>query len=190
MPKVDTSDFRNGLTLRLDSDIYTILEFLHVKPGKGGAFVRTKLKGVTSGKVLEKTFRAGENVEAVRVERRPYQYLYNEGEIYHFMHQETYEQITIGANQINRKEFMKESEVVTVVVDAEKEEILFVDPPDQVTLEVTSTEPGVRGDTAQGGNKPAELETGASIQVPLFINEGDQVKVDTRSSKYLERIKS
>lgn len=190
MPKVSTSDFRNGLTLRLDGEIYTILEFLHVKPGKGGAFVRTKLKGVTTGKVLDKTFRAGENVEAVRVERRAYQYLYNEGDIYHFMHNETFEQITIGKNQINRAEFLKESETVTVVVDADKEEILFVEPPDHVVLEVTFTEPGVRGDTAQGGSKSAELESGASIQVPLFINQGDRVKVDTRTSKYIERIKS
>lgn len=190
MPKVSTSDFRNGLTFRMDSEIYTILEFLHVKPGKGGAFVRTKLKGVTTGKVLEKNFRAGETVESVRVERRPYQYLYNEGDIFHFMHQETFEQITIPTERINRAEFMKESETVTVVVDADQEEILYVDPPDQVVLEITSTEPGVRGDTAQGGNKPAELESGATIQVPLFINEGDQVKVDTRTSKYLERIKS
>ncbi len=190
MPKVSTSDFRNGLTIRMDSEIYTILEFLHVKPGKGGAFVRTKLKGVTTGKVLEKNFRAGETVESVRVERRNYQYLYNEGDIYHFMHLETFEQITIPAERINRAEFLKESETVTVVVDADQEEILYVDPPDQVVLEITSTEPGVRGDTAQGGNKPAELESGATIQVPLFINEGDQVKVDTRTSKYLERIKS
>lgn len=190
MAKVSTADFRNGLTIRLDGEIYTILEFLHVKPGKGGAFVRTKLKGVTTGKVLEKTFRAGENVEAVRVERQQYQYLYNEGEIYHFMHKDTFEQITIGKNSINRPEFMKESEQVTVVVDTEQEKILFVDPPDHVELEVVNTEPGVRGDTAQGGNKPAELESGASIQVPLFINQGDRVKVDTRTSKYLERVKN
>ncbi len=190
MPKVDTSDFRNGLTIRMNGEIYTILEFLHVKPGKGGAFVRTKLKGITTGKVLDKTFRAGENVEAVRVERRPYQYLYNDGDIYHFMHNDTFEQITIGKKQINRAEFLKESETVTVVVDADKEEILFVEPPDHVVLEVTSTEPGLRGDTAQGGNKPATLESGASIQVPLFINQGDRVKVDTRTSKYIERVKS
>lgn len=189
MPKVSTSDFRNGLTIMLGNQIYSILEFLHVKPGKGGAFVRTKLKGVTSGKVLDKTFRAGENVEAVRVERRPYQFLYREGDIYHFMHQQTFEQIPIPKEKIDRPEFLKENQEVQVVVLAENEQVLFTEVPDQVVLEVIETEPGFKGDTAQGGSKPAKLETGVSIQVPLFINEGDQLKVNTREGAYLERVK-
>ncbi len=189
MPKVSTSDFRNGLTIMLNGEIYSILEFLHVKPGKGGAFVRTKLKGVVNGKVLEKTFRAGENVEAVRVERRPYQYLYREGDIYHFMHKDTYEQIPVPEEKIERAKFLKENQDVQIAVFAENDEILFVEIPDQVVLEVAQTEPGVKGDTAQGGSKSAKLETGATVQVPLFINEGDLVKVNTKDGQYLERVK-
>lgn len=189
MAKVSTSDFRNGLTIMINGDIYSILEFLHVKPGKGGAFVRTKLKGVVNGKVLDKTFRAGESVEAVRVERRPYQYLYREGDIYHFMHKETFEQIPVPEEKIDRSVFLKENQDVQVVVHAENEEILFAEIPDQVVLQVAETEPGVKGDTAQGGSKTAKLETGATIQVPLFINEGDMLKVNTKEGSYLERVK-
>lgn len=173
----------------LNGEIYSILEFLHVKPGKGGAFVRTKLKGVTSGKVLEKTFRAGESVEAVRVERRPYQFLYQEGDVYHFMHKETFEQIPVPEEKINRPNFLKENQEVQIVVLAESEELLFAELPDQVVLEVVETEPGVKGDTAQGGSKAAKLDSGASIQVPLFINEGDLVKVNSKEGTYLERVK-
>lgn len=189
MAKVSTSDFRNGLTIMLNGDIYSITEFLHVKPGKGGAFVRTKLKGVVNGKVLDKTFRAGESVEAVRVERHTYQYLYREGDIYHFMHKETFEQIPIPEEKLDRPNFMKENQDVTVVIQSETNEILFTDLPEQVVLKVVETDPGVKGDTAQGGSKPARLESGATIQVPLFINEGELVKVNTKESTYLERVK-
>jgi elongation factor P len=189
MPKVTTSDFRNGLTIMINGDIYSITEFLHVKPGKGGAFVRTKLKGVVSGKVLDKTFRAGESVETVRVERRPYQYIYREDDIYHFMHKETYEQIPIPREKLDRPDFLKENQDVHVAVQAETEEILFTELPDHVILEVTETEPGLKGDTAQGGSKSATLESGATIQVPLFINQGDLVKVNSKEGTYLERVK-
>ncbi|MDG5767164.1 elongation factor P [Balneolales bacterium ANBcel1] len=189
MPKVTTSDFRNGLTIMLSGDIFSITEFLHVKPGKGGAFVRTKLKNVTTGRVLDKTFRAGESVEAVRIERHPYQFLYQEGDIYHFMHKETFEQIPIPEEKIDRPLFLKENQDIQVVVLAETEEILFTELPDQVVLQITETEPGVKGDTAQGGSKAAKLESGASIQVPLFINQGDLVKVNSKEGTYLERVK-
>lgn len=189
MPKITTSDFRNGLTILVNGDIYSIVEFLHVKPGKGGAFVRTKLKGVVSGKVLDKTFRAGESLETVWVERRPYQYLYREDDIYHFMHRETYEQIPIPLEKLDRPEFMKENQDLQVVVQADSETILFTELPDHVILEVAETEPGVKGDTAQGGTKSARLESGATIQVPLFINQGDSIKVNSKEGTYLERVK-
>lgn len=190
MPKVTTADFKNGLNILMNNDIYTIIEFLHVKPGKGGAFVRSKLKGVTNGKVLDKTFRAGESMESVRVERHPYQYLYNDGEIYHFMHEQTYEQIGINASQVDKAQFMKESEIITVVINADSEQVLFTELPDHVVLQVSETEPGVKGDTATGATKSAKLESGASIQVPLFINQGDKLRVDSRTGSYIERVKS
>ncbi|MEX0686080.1 MAG: elongation factor P [Balneolales bacterium] len=189
MAKVSTASFKNGLTIEQSGELYTIIDFQHVKPGKGGAFVRTKLKGVVTGKVLDKTFRAGESVEAIRVERHNYQYLYHDGELYHFMHQETYEQVMVTANQVNNPELLKESEIVTLTINAETEEILFTELPAQVTLLVQQTDPGLKGDTAQGGTKPATLESGAIIQVPLFINQGDLVRVDTRTSAYIERVK-
>lgn len=190
MPKITTSDFKNGLNILMNNDIYTIIEFLHVKPGKGGAFVRSKLRGVTNGKVLDKTFRAGESMDTVRVERHPYQYLYNDGDMFHFMHQETYEQIRIVAKQVDKANFMKESEIITVVINADTDSVLFTELPDHVNLEVSDTEPGIKGDTAQGATKPATLESGATIQVPLFINQGDKLRVDTRSGSYVERVKS
>jgi elongation factor P len=190
MPKVTTADFKNGLNILMNNDIYTIIEFLHVKPGKGGAFVRSKLRGVTNGKVLDKTFRAGESMESVRVERHPYQYLYNDGEIYHFMHEQTYEQIGINSSQVDKAQFMKESEIITVVINADSEQVLFTELPDHVVLEVSETEPGVKGDTATGATKSAKLESGASIQVPLFINQGDKLRVDSRTGSYIERVKS
>ncbi len=189
MAKVSTSDFRNGLTIIINGEIYSITDFLHVKPGKGGAFVRTKLKGVVSGKVLDKTFRAGESVEAVRVERHPYQYLYRDGDLFHLMHKETFEQIPIPQEKLNQAAFMKENQDITVVINAGTEEILYAELPDQVILKVVQTDPGVKGDTAQGGSKPAELESGATIQVPLFINEGDLVKINSKEGTYLERVK-
>lgn len=189
MPKITTADIKNGVTILLDGQIYQIIEFLHVKPGKGGAFVRTKVKGVVNGKTIDKTFRSGESLETVRVERHPYQFLYNDGEMLHFMHQETYEQIMINVNNMERVDFMKESEMVTIVLNAETNTILFAELPDHVNLTVTSTDPGVKGDTATNATKPATLESGASINVPLFINEGDVIRVDTRSGSYIERVK-
>ncbi|HKJ30489.1 MAG TPA: elongation factor P [Balneolales bacterium] len=189
MPKITTADIKNGTTILLDGNIYNIIEFLHVKPGKGGAFVRTKLKGVVTGKVLDKTFRSGETLETVRVERHPYQYLYKDDDMYHFMHNETYEQLMIPAEKVNGADFMKEGSVITVVINTDDNQILFTEIPDHVELQVTKTDPGLRGDTAQGGSKPATLETGGIINVPLFINEGDVVKVDTRTSSYIERVK-
>lgn len=190
MPKITTADIKNGITILLDGQIYSIIEFLHVKPGKGGAFVRTKMKGVVSGKVIDKTFRSGESLETVRVERHPHQYLYNDGDMYHFMHDETYEQIMLPAEQVSTPEFMKEGETVTIVINADDNKVLFTEIPDHVNLTIVQTDPGIRGDTAQGGSKPATLETGAVINVPLFLNEGDVVRVDTRTSSYIERVKS
>ena len=190
MPKITTADIKNGVTILLDGQIYQIIEFLHVKPGKGGAFVRTKVKGVVNGKVLDKTFRSGETLETVRVERHPYQFLYSDGDMYHFMHNETYEQIMIPADQVTGAQFMKEGSEVTIVINADDNKILFNEIPDHVNLEITQTEPGIKGDTAQGGSKPATLETGAVINVPLFINEGDVVRVDTQNSAYIERVKT
>lgn len=190
MPKITTSDIRNGLNILIDGQIYSIIEFLHVKPGKGGAFVRTKLKGVVTGKVLDKTFRSGESLETVRVERHPYQYLYSDGEMFHFMHAETYEQLMLPREKVSKPEFMKEAETVTVVINVDDNNYLFTELPDHVNLTVTKTDPGLRGDTAQGGTKPATLESGATINVPLFINEGDVLRVDTRSESYIERVKT
>ncbi|KPQ00414.1 MAG: elongation factor P Efp [Bacteroidetes bacterium HLUCCA01] len=190
MPKITTADFKNGMNILMNNEIYTIIEFLHVKPGKGGAFVRSKLRGVTNGKVLDKTFRAGESMESVRVERHPYQYLYHDGEVYHFMHEQTYDQVGLNAAQVDKPEFMKESEVVTFVINADTEKVLFTELPDHVVLEVVETEPGMKGDTATGATKPAKLESGVSLQVPLFINQGDKLRVDTRTSSYIERVKS
>jgi elongation factor P len=189
MPKITTADIKNGITIILDGQIYQVIEFLHVKPGKGGAFVRTKVKGVVNGKTLDKTFRSGESLETVRVERHPYQFLYSDGEMLHFMHQESYEQIMLNANSMDKVEFMKEGEIVTVVINAETNTVLFAELPDHVNLTVTQTEPGVKGDTANNATKPATLESGASINVPLFINEGDMLRVDTRTGSYIERVK-
>ncbi len=183
-----TADFRNGMVVELDGGLYTITYFQHVKPGKGGAFVRTKMKNVISGAVIDKTFRAGEKVEAVRLERRPVQYSYSDGHFYYFMDSDTYEQIpfpaeTVGDDQLA---YLKENmECEALVRDGKP---LAVELPFFVELEVTETAPGVRGDTAQGGTKPATLETGAVVQVPLFIETGDRVKIDRRENKYLERV--
>jgi elongation factor P len=190
MSKISTSDFRNGLTIVLNDQLYNIIEFQHVKPGKGPAFVRSKLKGVENGKIIDKTFRSGESMDSVRVERHPYQFLYFDGDMYHFMHTQTYEQIGLPPHQVDRENFMKESQEVIVVINADAEKILFTEMPDHAELKITQTDPGLRGDTAQGGSKPATLETGAVVQVPLFINEGEVIRVDTRTSSYIERVKS
>ncbi len=185
----DTSDFRNGLIIRFKNDLYTIIEFQHVKPGKGGAFVRSTLKSLRTGKVIDNTFRSGEAVEVVRVERRKYQYLYREGGFLVCMDNETFEQINVPIESFGGGvQFLKESTEVEILFNGS--DIISVDIPIFVQLEVVETEPGFKGDTATGANKPARLETGASINVPLFINAGDVLKVDTRTASYVERVKS
>ena len=185
----DTSDFRNGLIIKFKNNLYSIIEFQHVKPGKGGAFVRSTLKSLKTGKVIDNTFRSGESVEVVRVERRKYQYLYREGEFLVCMDNETFEQINVPISFFGGGvHFLKESTEVEILFNGS--EIISVDIPIFVQLEVLETEPGFKGDTATGANKPAKLETGASINVPLFINAGDVLKVDTRTASYVERVKS
>lgn len=188
MTKIDTSQFRPGLSILVEGEIYTIVEFQHVKPGKGGAFVRTKLKGVENDKNIEKTFRSGENVEAIRIESRSYQFLYSDSGLYYFMNQETYEQVPVEKSRVHKAEFLTDGEICTLVVDADNDRILYAEPPAHIVSKVTETDPGLRGDTAQGGSKPATIASGAVIQVPLFINEGDEIKVDTRSGDYVERV--
>ncbi|MEC7265660.1 MAG: elongation factor P [Bacteroidota bacterium] len=185
----NTSDIRKGLCIRYNHDIYKIIEFLHVKPGKGPAFVRTKLKSVTTGKVLDNTFSAGHKIEDVRVETRTYQYLYPEGETFHFMNTEDYNQISLPKDSLDAPDLLKEGEVVTIIFNAEDNSPLSVEMPASVILEVTHTEPGVKGNTATNATKPATVETGARINVPLFINEGDKIKIDTEKGAYLERAK-
>ncbi|GAB1855614.1 elongation factor P [Flavobacteriaceae bacterium MHTCC 0001] len=184
-----TSDIRNGLCIKYNHDIYKIVEFLHVKPGKGPAFVRTKLKSVTTGKVIDNTFSAGHKIEDVRVETHKFQFLYNDGEYYHFMNTEDYTQIQLTDNVLDNPGLMKEGEVVTVLINTEDNMPLSVDLPASVILEVTHTEPGVKGNTATNATKPATVETGATVNVPLFINEGDKIKVETEKGTYKERIK-
>lgn len=184
-----TSDIRNGLCIRHNNDIFKIIEFLHVKPGKGPAFVRTKLKSLSSGKVLENTFPAGRKIEDIRVETQKFQYLYAEGDSFHFMNTQDYNQITLQKSALDAPELMKEGEVVTIIINTEDSLPLSVEMPASVILEVTHTEPGVKGNTATNATKPATVETGAIINVPLFINEGDKVKVDTAKGAYLERVK-
>jgi elongation factor P len=183
-----TADFRNGLVIEMDGQLWTIIYFQHVKPGKGGAFVRTKLKRVLTGAVLEKTFRAGEKVTDVRLERRPVTYSYSDGQLFHFMDQNTFEMIPLSDEIIGEDQlrYLKENMECEGLVH--EGTFLSVELPNFVELEVTETDPGVRGDTAQGGTKPATLETGAVIQVPLFVEIGDVVKVDRREDKYLTRV--
>lgn len=185
----DTSDFRNGLIIKFKNDLFSIVEFQHVKPGKGGAFVRSTLKNLRTGRVLENTFRAGEKIEIVRIERRKYQYLYSDGDSLVCMDNQTYEQINIPKDIFSEGiKFLKESEEVEVVLNGS--EIISVEIPIFINLKVVKTEPGFKGDTATGAMKPAKLETGAQINVPLFINEGDLLRVDTRTGEYGERVKS
>lgn len=186
----DTSDFRNGLCLEFNNDLYTIVQFQHVKPGKGAAFVRTKLKSLTTGKVIENTFPAGVKVDVARVERRPYQFLYADDMGYNFMHLETFEQVAIQEEMIENKDLYKEGQEVEIVFHADTETPLSVDLPPFVELEITYSEPGVRGDTSSStALKPATLETGAEIMVPIFIQQGEKIKVDTRDRSYSERVK-
>jgi elongation factor P len=184
-----TSDIRKGLCIKYNHDIYKVIEFLHVKPGKGPAFVRTKLKSVTNGKVLDNTFPSGHKIEEVKVVTSKYQFLYNDSDHFHFMNTEDYNQIRIDKNKIDHPGLLKEGENVTIIINTEDNNPLSVDMPLSVVLEVTHTEPGIKGNTATNALKPATLETGALINVPLFINEGDKVKIDTEKGQYIERIK-
>lgn len=184
-----TADFRNGLCIEFNNDLYAIVEFQHVKPGKGGAFVRTKLKSLTTGKVLENTFNAGVKITTARIERRPHQYLYKDDLGFHFMDSSTFEQISLEEKLVVGHEFMKEGQEVEVIYHAETETPLNVELPPFVVLTVTYTEPGLKGDTATNASKPATLETGANIQVPLFIDQDEVIKVDTRTGEYYERVK-
>ncbi len=184
----DTSDFRNGLALIWNGGIWTITEFMHVKPGKGGAFVRTKLKNVRDGRVVDNTFRAGEKVETARVERRPHQFLYEDDMGLHFMNTETYEQFSLPADQVEGREYVKEGGVIDILFHGETEQPLTTEIPKSVELKVVQTDPGVRGDTATGATKPATLESGAVVNVPLFINEGDVLRVNTETGQYLTRV--
>ena len=186
---INSQDIKNGTCIRLDGKLYFCVEFLHVKPGKGNTIMRTKLKDVVSGRVLERRFNIGEKLEDVRVERRPYQFSYNEGEHYHFLNQETWDDLIINKDLITGVDFLKEGMVVEVVSDASTETVLFAELPVKVQLEVTYTEPGLKCDTATNTTKPATVETGATVRVPLFIETGEMIVVDTRDGSYIERAK-
>ncbi|MDI3279789.1 MAG: elongation factor P [Bacillota bacterium] len=183
---ISVNDLRTGLTIEVDGEVYSVVEFLHVKPGKGAAFVRTKLKNVRTGAVLERTFRAGEKVQQAHVETREMQYLYASGDEHHFMDLSSYEQVSLSEQMLGEaKKFLKEN--MTILVQFYEGQPIGVELPTAVELKVVETDPGLRGDTASGGSKPAVLETGAVVQVPLFINVGDVIKVDTRTGQYLSR---
>jgi len=184
-----TSDIRNGLCINYNEDIFYVVKFQHVKPGKGNAFVRTKLKSMTTGKIIDITFQAGHKIDTVRIERRVYQYLYNDELGFHFMNNETYDQIAILKEMISSPELLKEGDNLEILFHAEKEIPLTVEMPQYVILQVTYTEPGAKGNTATNVTKPATVETGAEIKVPLFINEGDVIKINTETFEYMERVK-
>lgn len=183
-----TADIRNGLCIELNGDLYIIIEFLHVKPGKGAAFVRTKIRNIKTGKVLQHTFPAGTKINVQRVERRPYQFLYKDENGYNFMHVETFEQTTIEKELINAPQFLKEGQIVDITFHADTETPILCELPPFVELEVKYSEPGIKGDTATNAMKPAILETGAQVFVPLFVNVNDIIKIDTRSGEYSERL--
>ena len=184
---VTAGDFKNGLTIEFEGNIYQIIEFQHVKPGKGAAFVRTKLKNIINGGVVEKTFRPTEKFPQARIDRVDMQYLYSEGDLYYFMNVETYDQIALNEEAIgDALKFVKENEMVKVC--SHNGNVFAVEPPLFVELEVTETEPGFKGDTAQGASKPATVETGATVNVPLFVEIGDKIKIDTRTGEYLSRV--
>lgn len=184
---VSAGDFRNGITLEIEGNVYQIVEFQHVKPGKGAAFVRTKLKNIINGGVVEKTFRPTEKFPAARIERVDMQYLYSDGDLFHFMNVESYDQIALSESDIgDALKFVKENEMVKVC--SYNGNVFAVEPPLFVELEITDTEPGFKGDTAQGATKPAVVETGATVYVPLFVNQGDKIKIDTRTGEYLSRV--
>lgn len=184
---ISAGDFRNGITIELDNNIYQIIEFQHVKPGKGAAFVRTKLKNIKSGGVVEKTFRPTEKCPQARIDRKDMQYLYSDGDLYNFMDTETFEQIALNQEEIgDAMKFVKENEMVKMC--SHNGSVFAVEPPLFVELEITETEPGFKGDTATGATKPAIVETGAQVMVPLFVNQGDKIKIDTRTGEYLSRV--
>ena len=187
---INAQDIKNGTCIRMDNRLYFCVEFLHVKPGKGNTFMRTKLKDVVDGRVIERRFNIGEKLEDVRVEHRPYQFLYAKGEDNIFMNQETYEQIPISKELVTGVQFMKEGDVVDVVSDASTETVLYAEMPIKTVLKITYTEPGLKGDTATNTLKPATVETGATVRVPLFINEGELIEVDTRDGSYVGRVKA
>ena len=186
---INAQDIKNGTCIRLDGKLYYCIEFLHVKPGKGNTFMRTKLKEVVSGRVLDRRFNIDEKLEDVRVERRPFQFSYNEGDHYHFLNQETWDDVTIDKDLITGVDFLKEGMVIEVVSDASTETVLFAELPVKVELQVTYTEPGIKGDTATNTLKPATVETGAEVRVPLFINTGETIRIDTRTGEYMERVR-
>ncbi len=184
-----TADIKNGMCIKFNNGLYSVVEFLHVKPGKGPAFVRTKLRNIETGRVIDNTFSVGTKLEEIRIERRPYQYLYKDEMGYNFMNNETFEQVSIPEDKINGVNFLKEGEVCDVTTHADTDTILFADVPTTVVLEVTYTEPGLKGDTATNTLKPATVETGATVRVPLFINTGEKIKVNTTDGSYVERAK-
>ena len=188
--KIVLQDFRNGLCIKHNNGLYQIVEFQHVKPGKGPAFVRTKLRNLNTGRRLENTFTAGVKIDVVRIENRKHQFLYAEGDTFHFMNTDTYEQVFIDKSLINAPQFLKEGENADLLFHAEEEKVLLCELPPSVVLEISYTEPGVKGDTATNAQKSATLETGTKINVPLFINIGDKIKIDTKNSSYSERVKS
>ncbi len=185
-----TADFKNGMCLDIEGQYYFIVEFLHVKPGKGPAFVRTKLKNVRTGRILDKTWNSGVKVQEVRIERRPYQFSYKDDMGYHFLHTETWEEIVLPGESIEGVQFLKEGDICEANVEAATETVLTCEMPTSVVLEITYTEPGIKGDTATNTLKPATVETGAEVRVPLFCNTGDKVKIDTRDGSYVERVKA
>ncbi len=187
---MNAQDIKNGTCIRMDGRLYFVIEFLHVKPGKGNTFMRTKLKDVVDGRVIERRFNIGEKLEDVRVERRPYQYLYADGEDDIFMNNETFEQIPISKDLVTGAAYMKEGDTVEVVSDASTNTVLYAEMPMKTVLKITYTEPGLKGDTATNTLKPATVETGATVKVPLFINEGELIEVDTRDGSYVGRVKA
>ena len=183
---ISAGDFRNGVTIEYEGDIYVILEFQHVKPGKGAAFVRTKIKNLVTGAVVEKTFRPSEKMGRAHIGRKDMSYLYNDGELYHFMDNESYEQIAVNASEVgDTLKFVKENEIVKVL--SYNGNVFGIEPPLFVELEIIETEPGFKGDTATGATKPAVVETGVSVNVPLFLEQGEKIKIDTRTGEYLGR---
>ena len=186
---IKSQDIKKGTCIRMDGKLYFCIDFLHVKPGKGNTIMRTTLKDVVSGRVLEKRFNIGEALEDVRVERRPYQFSYADGDQYHFLNQETWDDVVIEHNLITGVDYMKEGDIVDVVSDASSETILYAEMPVKTVLKITYTEPGLKGDTATNATKPATVETGATVRVHLFINEGETIEVDTRDGSYVNRVK-